>query len=66
VQDHVVELRRCRAEHLDQLLGDLDRPSAQAERIGGGIRQEVDDTAARLQIGRMVEVGPDLMLPLAS
>src|SRR5207245_6159678 len=47
VQAHVVERCGRRPEHGEQLLDDLGRPAAQAERVGGGIGQEIDDLAAR-------------------
>ena len=64
VQAHVVERRGRRLEHGEQLRDDLGRPAAQAERVGGGIGQEIDDLAARFQVGRVVEVGEDVALAL--
>ena len=64
VQAHVVEGRRRRLQHGEQLLHDLRRPAAQTERIGGGVGQEIDDLAAGFQIGRVVKVGEDAALAL--
>jgi len=46
------------------LRDDLGGPTVQAERVGGGLGQEVHDPAARLQIWRMVEVREDATLAL--
>ena len=57
IADRVVEHRRFRPQ--------LDLESvSERERVGRGFGEEIDHAPARYEVGRVVEVGPDLLLAL--
>src|SRR5688572_33112578 len=64
VQNDVVEGDGRGGQHVDELLDDLGGTATQTEGVGDLARQEVDNPAAGLEVGGVVEVRPHFPLVL--